>query len=37
MTRPRIEFVQNQALPRVTEPLATSRPGAEARVLSQDA
>lgn len=36
MARPRIEFVQNQSLPWRTEPLAAIRPGAEARVLSQD-
>lgn len=36
MARHRIEFIQNQALPWTAEPLAAVRPGAEARVLSQD-
>ncbi len=36
MARPRIEFIQSQSLPWSAEPLATIRPGVEARILSRD-
>lgn len=36
MARPRIEFVQSQALPWQDAPVAAIRPGVQARVLSQD-
>src|SRR6056297_3467066 len=36
MPRPRIEFVQSQQIPWQPEPLAATRPGTEARLLSVD-
>ena len=36
MARPRIEFIQAQALPWQGQPLAELRPGTDARILSED-